>query len=49
MVIYGLRDLLKIIGYNDPKDAIKHLNLDHKYIIKYKDIMRKGINFPRPK
>ena len=39
---FKLRDLLKIIGYNDPKDAIKHLNLNHKYIIKYKDIMRKG-------
>ncbi len=27
---FKLRDLLIIIGYEDPKAAIKHLKLDHK-------------------
>ena len=43
---FKLRDLLKIIGYEDPKDAIKHLKLNHNYIIKYKNIIRKGDRIP---
>jgi len=39
---FKLRDLLKIIGYEDPKDAIKNLDLDNKYIKKYKSIIRTG-------
>jgi prophage antirepressor-like protein/predicted GIY-YIG superfamily endonuclease len=44
---FGFRDLLNALGYNDPKNASHDLDIDKKYIKKYKNIKGVGL-FPTP-
>ena len=42
---FNFRDLLKALGYNDPKSISNKLNIDKKYIKKYKNIKGVELNY----
>ena len=44
---FKLRDLLVVLGYNDPKDVIKKLKINKKYTNKIKNL-KVGDSIPPP-